>query len=290
MLNLAQIIQSHALSFFHLVLARTCCSAWTPTRPSATSSAWSRSHPDWRRTASGCASSASRSSSWLGGKRIHPAWVVPGGVNEPLDAEARDEILAMIPEALAIAERTLDWFKSASEQVPARRSRTFANFPTLFMGLVSADGGLEHYDGKLRVVRRRGQHRWPTTSTRLTTRSTSARPSSRDRYLKSPYYKPLGYPDGIYRVGPLARLNVADRCGTPHGRPGVARVPRAAAQGAVLSSFHYHYARLIEILYGIERIEQLLNEPDILEHARARACRAQPAAKASASPRRRAAR
>ena len=30
----------------------------------------------------------------LGGKRIHPAWVVPGGVSEPLSAEKRDQMLA----------------------------------------------------------------------------------------------------------------------------------------------------------------------------------------------------
>src|ERR1035441_1507822 len=39
---------------------------------------------------------------------------------------------------------------------------------------------------------------------------------------------------------------------------------------AVLSSFHYHHARLIEILYCIERLEQLLNDPEILsKHVRA---------------------
>jgi NAD-reducing hydrogenase large subunit len=38
----------------------------------------------------------------------------------------------------------------------------------------------------------------------------------------------------------------------------------------VLSSFHYHYARLVEMLYCVERIEQLLNGPDILsQHIRA---------------------
>ena len=69
--------------------------------------------------------------------------MVPGGVSEPLTAETRDQILAGIPEALAIAQRTLDWFKSEMERF-REEIRTFGNFPTLFMGLVRPDGGLEH--------------------------------------------------------------------------------------------------------------------------------------------------
>src|ERR1039458_7620043 len=88
---------------------------------------------------------------WLAGKRIHPAWVVPGGVNSPLTAENRDRILAGIPEALAIATRALDWFKTEIERF-REEIRCFANFPTLFMGLVGDDGTLEHYSGKLRFL------------------------------------------------------------------------------------------------------------------------------------------
>ena len=88
-------------------------------------------------------------------------------------------------------------------------------------------------------------------------------------YLKSPYYKPKGYPDGIYRVGPLARLNVADRCGTPRADQELAEFHELQRR-RVLSSFHYHHARLIEILYCIERMEQLLTDPEILsKHVRA---------------------
>ena len=72
-------------------------------------------------------------------------------------------------------------------------------------------------------------------------------------------------------MGPLARLNVIDRCGTPKADQEWAEF-RALRRGVILSSFHQHYARLVEILYGIERIEQLLNEPDILSrHVRAHA-------------------
>ena len=90
--------------------------------------------------------------------------------------------------------------------------------------------------------------------------------------MKFPYYKPLGYPEGIYRVGPLARLNHRRiACGTPLADQEWAEF-RSLERGAVLSSFHYHYARLIEILHGIERIQALLEEPEILStHVRATA-------------------
>jgi NAD-reducing hydrogenase large subunit len=73
----------------------------------------------------------------------------------------------------------------------------------------------------------------------------------------------------MYRVGPLARLNIIDQCGTPRAAQEWAEF-RQLQRGAVVGSFHYHYARLIEILYAIERIEDLLNEPEILStHVRA---------------------
>jgi NAD-reducing hydrogenase large subunit len=88
-------------------------------------------------------------------------------------------------------------------------------------------------------------------------------------YLKAPYFKPAGYPQGVYRVGPLARLNVADRFGTGQAdielaeyRQRCGRIPH--------SSFHFHYARLLETLYALEKMEALLRDPDILgTHVRA---------------------
>jgi NAD-reducing hydrogenase large subunit len=88
---------------------------------------------------------------------------------------------------------------------------------------------------------------------------------------KAPYYKPKGYPEGIYRVGPLARLNVADRCGTEEADAEFAEFHQRFGT-PVESSFHYHYARLIEALYAVERMEQLLQDPAILRtHVRAEA-------------------
>ena len=222
----------------------------------------------------------------LGGKRIHPGWVVPGGVSEPLTAEHRDKILASLPEASKIAQRTLDWFKRELENF-REEIRTFANFPTLFMGLAKEDGGLDFYNGWLRIVDSDGE----IVADHLDASKyqdfigEAVEPWS---YLKSPYYKPMGYPRGIYRVGPLARLNMARHCGTPLADQELAEF-RELERRAVLSSFYYHYARLIESLFCIERMELLLNEPDILS-ATSAPSPAPTSSRASAWRRRRAAR
>ena len=203
----------------------------------------------------------------LGGKRIHPAWIVPGGVSEPLTEANRDAILESLPEALATAERALEWFKGATEKFREEIS-AFGNFPTMFMGIVKKNNGLTFYDGKLRIVDAAGQVVAEGLDPADYSEYIGEKPEPWT-YLKSTYYKPKGFPDGVYRVGPLARLNVADRCGTPRADQELAEF-HELQRTAVLSSFHYHHARLIEILYCIERLEQFLNDPEILDkHVRA---------------------
>jgi NAD-reducing hydrogenase large subunit len=179
----------------------------------------------------------------------------------------RDAILAGVPDALRITERTLEWFKSIIEKF-REEIASFGNFPTLFLGIVKKDGGLTFYDGGIRIVSAAGD----VVANGLDPADyqqyigEKVQPWS---YLKSPYYMPTGYPDGIYRVGPLARMNVADRCGTPRADQELAEF-HELQRTAVLSSFHYHHARLIEVLYCVERLEQLLNDPEILNrHVRA---------------------
>jgi NAD-reducing hydrogenase large subunit len=256
-LNLAQIVQSHALSFFHLSSPDFLLGLDSDPAKRNLFGVLTE-HPTLARDGIRLRQFGQQIIEWMAGKRIHPAWVVPGGVSEPLKAEDRTRILEAIPEAREIAQRTIDWFKARMDSF-REEIRSFGNFPSLFMGLVDAEGGIEHYNGTLRVVDSGGRivadHLDPALYDDFI--GEAVEPWS---YLKSPYYKPAGYEDGMYRVGPLARLNVADRCGTPLADQEWAEF-RELERGAILSSFYYHYARLIEILYGIERIEQLLDDP-----------------------------
>ncbi len=73
----------------------------------------------------------------------------------------------------------------------------------------------------------------------------------------------MGYPEGIYRTGPLARLNVSQGISTPLANAELKNFKKLGNNGIVEGSLYYHYARLIELLYSIERIQQLLEDRDI---------------------------
>jgi len=283
-MNLAQLVQSHALSFFYLSSPDLLFGMdGDPAKRNILGVV--QEYPQLAKDGIALRKFGQEIIAMLGGKRIHPAWAVPGGVSEPLSEEKRERILAMLPEAVTLIERTLSWFKGIFGQF-REEIRVFGNFPSMFMGLVRPDENegerwkragahgsgkvtaLEHYDGALRLMDASGNIVLdgvdPTNYQDYL--AEAVEPFS---YLKSPYFKPAGYPEGIYRVGPLARLNIIDRCGTPKADAELAEF-RALQEGMILSSFHQHYARLVEILYGIERIEQILQEPDILDkHVRA---------------------
>ncbi len=265
-MNLAQIVQSHALSFFHLSSPDLLLGMDSdPAKRNIVG--LFEANPQMARDGIRLRQFGQQIIECLGGKRVHPGWIVPGGVSEPLASEKRDLILALLPEALTIATRTLMWFKSRIEQFRTE-IRTFANFPSLFMGLAHEDGEISLYRGHIRFIDADGNIIADKIDG-LAYQDYIGEVDEPDTYLKSTYYKPLGYPNGMYRVGPLARLNLCRRCGTPRADEELAEF-RELERHTVLSSFYYHYARLIEILFALERIDLLLHAPDILDkHVRA---------------------
>lgn len=265
-MNLAQITQSHSLSFFHLSSPDFVLGFDADPAERNIFGVMQR-YPELAKDGIALRKFGQSIIELLGGKRIHPAWIVPGGVSNPLSEAHRDILLAQLPDAKQRILRTLEWFKGIFGSFDAE-IRSFANFPTLFMGLVHRDGRLSMYGGNIRIVDAMGN----IVADQLPPEKYQeyiAEAVEPDSYLKSPYYRPMGYPDGIYRVGPLARMNIISRVGTKLADQEWAEF-RMLQRGAVLSSYQYHYARLIEILYCIERIEQLLNQPNILsQHVRA---------------------
>ena len=162
------------------------------------------------------------------------------------------------------------------------------NFPSLFLGTVNADGGLEYYDGPIRIVD--GEGNSVADGPRPARYFTYLGEASEDySFVKFPFYQPFGYPHGHYRVGPLARLNVAKFAGTERRRPRNAGVQAARGSGAVCESFHYHLARLIEMLHCVERIEELMSDRGSVRAKRSRPRHRSTGGKASGPARRRAA-
>jgi NAD-reducing hydrogenase large subunit len=199
----------------------------------------------------------------VAGKKIHSSdWVMPGGAKWPLSKENAEYLHSNLPEALDITVKTIAFFKKCL-QGWEDEVQNFGNFPTYYLGLVTSKGGLEHYDGKIRIVDPEGRivadQLDPTVYHEYI--GEAVEPWS---YMKFPYYKPLGYPEGNYRVGPLARLNIASHCGTPLADEELKEFKKLGKNGVVQSTFHYHYARLIETLFCLEGVKEILEDPDIL--------------------------
>ncbi|HET7490002.1 MAG TPA: Ni/Fe hydrogenase subunit alpha [Acidimicrobiales bacterium] len=261
-MNLAQVVQSHSLSFFHL---------------SSPDLLFGFDAPPGERHLFGVAAAAPQLASdgialrrfgqrvieTLGGKRVHPGWVVPGGVSQPLEADQREAILAEVPEALDAVRRGLEWYRSRLAGF-AEEAEALGTSPTLSMGLVHETGNAAYSDGDLRVVDAEGT---------LLADRTDPKPYweylgevvQPDSFLKSTYWRALGYPEGTYRVGPLARLNVVDRLGSPEADERLGEY-RARLGRTPQSSFHYHEARLLEILHAITVIAEILGDPGVLDH------------------------
>jgi len=260
MMNLGQIIQSHALSFFHLS-APDFLLGWDTPPAKRNVFGLIASNTDLARAGIRLRQFGQEIIEVLGGKKIHPAWAVPGGVRSPLTEAARARIRAWLPEAYATTKTAFDLFKKTLE-THKKEVQIFGNFASLFMGLVEPDGTWEHHGGKLRFTDSSGS----VIADQLDPQKYYeyiGEAVQMNSYLKSPYYIPLGFPEGMYRVGPLARLNVAEQMGTPKADAELKKFKKMG-RGAVTSSFLYHYARLIEILTAIERVEAYLEDADLL--------------------------
>jgi NAD-reducing hydrogenase large subunit len=198
----------------------------------------------------------------LGERRVHPIFGVPGGVTKPLLPEDREWILSEIEQHLATAQVGIDFFKDWAMK-NAEMVGEFAVFSSPYMGLVQDDGALELYDGTLRMVDADGTLLEEFDPTNYL--DYIGEHVNNYTYLKAPFYKKRGYPEGIYRVGPLGRLNAASHISTPIAQ-GEMKIWKSLNDGKpVEGTLYFHYARLIELIYSLERTMELMDDPDILK-------------------------
>lgn len=262
LMHYAQILQSHALSFFHLSAPDLLLGF---DEPASRRNVFGLvgADPELAREGIRLRQFGQEVIAAIGGRRIHPAWALPASARSGLSEEDRTRFVEALPETSRAVRRALDLFVERVLPAWPMETRTFGDFPSLFFGLVSESGGLEYYDGRIRIVGASGEEVAggldPARYAEYV--AEAVEPWT---YLKFPYYIPAGYPDGCYRVGPLARLNVARRAGTPLADLELGRL-RSLAGPVVTGSFFYHHARLIEMLHCIERMEELLQDPEITQ-------------------------
>jgi len=197
------------------------------------------------------------------GKRIHGTGAVPGGMNKRISAAERDALLADIDEVTEWAEAAV---KLSREYYLSNQpmSGEFGTMPSNYLSLVKPDGALELYDGKLRARDPMGNLIFDQVSDQ----EYHARIREEVRnwsYMKFPFLTELGKDAGWYRVGPLARVNNCDYIDSPLAEEErrVFKEHSSDGSGLLHAPLAYHWARMIELLHCAEKIRELLLDPDI---------------------------
>lgn len=259
LMHYGQILQSHALHFFHLSSPELLLG--TATEPARRSiAAVAEAYPEIARQGVMLRKYGQEVIRLTAGKRVHGTGSVPGGMNRRLSAAERDELLAGLPQVIAWCEAAVDLVLQLRAQDPAGFDG-FALMRSSWLGLVAPDGALDLYDGLLRWRSAEGAAMGPDVPVQDYAEhiEEATEPWT---YLKFPYLRRLGRQAGWYRVGPLARLQVCDRLSSPRAE---ARRQVFLAGGPVHGSLAYHTARMIEMLHAAELIGQLLGEEALMQ-------------------------
>jgi F420-non-reducing hydrogenase large subunit len=207
----------------------------------------------------------------IGGRSTHPVCGLPGGVAKALSEENRQSIEEMAESSLEFAKFSLKIFSDIvlgnQDYVDLILSDAYT-LKTYYMGLVDENNKVNFYDGKVRVVNPQGEefikfeaHEY------LDVIEEHVEPWT---YAKLPYLKKVGWKglvdgpnSGIYRVGPLGRLNASDGMATPLAQQEYKRMYNTLGGKPVHSTLAFHWARLIELLYATERALELVRDDEI---------------------------
>jgi len=207
----------------------------------------------------------------IGGKATHPVCGLPGGISKPLTEEERQEIEKMAESSVEFAKFTLKIFEDVvlknKKYVDVILSDAYT-LPTYYMGLVDQNNKVNFYDGNVRVVNPEGSEFVKfAPSDYLDVIEEHVEDWT---YVKLPYLKKVGWKgfvggpsSGIYRVGPLGRLNASEGMATPLAQQEYERLYETLGGKPVHSTLAFHWARLVELLYAAERTLELSRDEEI---------------------------
>ena len=207
------------------------------------------------------------------GKVIHPVFGLPGGISKPVDKETQEQAIKISKKAIEFSEWVLDLFDKIvlqnEEYVNLIKSDAFY-YETYYMGLVDKQNQVNFYDGDLRVVDPSGKEFAKFHPSKyLDYIAEHVEPWT---YVRQTYLKPVGWkgfvdgPDsGMYRVNPLARLNVSDKMATPKAQKAYERLYDVLGGKPVHAVLAWHWARLVELMYASERMLELASDPEFTD-------------------------
>ena len=261
LMHYGQILQSHALHFFHLS-SPDLLFGFGSDMARRNIVGVAAAHPEVAKQGVLLRKYGQEVIRHTAGKRIHGTGAVPGGVNKSLTAAERDELKKDVYQMIAWSRDAVRLVRRLFEQ-DLDTYRNFGTFEARTLSLVRADGAMDLYHGGLRAQQADGttifdhvnyDHYWEQISEEVKAWS----------YMKFPYLKSLGSEDGWYRVGPLTRVTRSDFIPTPladrERREFLAFDDGLAAR----STLGFHWARMIEMLHSAEAIKDLLHDDDLL--------------------------
>ena len=261
LLHYGQIVQSHALHFFHLA-SPDLLFGFDSDVAKRNIFGVAAAFPDLAKRGVLTRKWGQEVIRHIVGKRIHGTGCIPGGMNKALNVEERDALRRDVDEIVGWARESVALVAQLHETNPDFYNR-FGESRSNMMGLVDATGTLDYYHGGLRALDADGggifDHVDYTTYQDVFQEDT--KPWT---YMKFPHIKALGPENGTYRVGPLARLQVCDRLSTPMAEDERRKFMALGGGKPVHGALLYHWARMIEMLNAAEMARDLLHDADIV--------------------------
>ena len=207
----------------------------------------------------------------LGGKPTHPVCGLPGGVSKVISDGERKDIEKMALSSLEFAKKSLEIFHEAvlgNKDYLDLIKNPAHTLGVYNMGLVDENNKVNFYDGYVRVTDPEGKEFAKFKPEDYL--DYIAEEVVEWSYVKIPYLRAVGWKgltdgkeSGIYRVGPLARLNASEGLATPLAQEEYEKMYETFGTKPVNNTLAYHWARLIELLYAAERAVELAQDPSI---------------------------
>jgi NAD-reducing hydrogenase large subunit len=261
LMHYGQMLQSHALHFFHLA-SPDLLFGFDSEVAKRNIVGVAQAHPEIAKKGILLRKFGQEIIRITSGKRVHGTGAVPGGINKLVTLDERNSLQRELPQMLQWAQDAVDIAKQLHAQNPALYN-SFGSFRSKLMSLVRPDGAMDLFDGVLRVRDADGRILFDQVDDQryLELIEEEVRPWS---YMKFPYLRSLGAQLGWYRVGPLARVQNCDFI--PSARAEIERQAFVAwGRGEpVHATLAYHWARMIEMLHAVEVIAELLADPALL--------------------------
>ena len=261
LMHYGQILQSHALHFFHLA-SPDLLFGFDSEVARRNVVALAAEHPDLAKKGVLLRKYGQEVIRVTAGKRVHGTGAIPGGVNKALTAAERDTLREDSYRVIAWAREAVELARRLHESNRALYD-SFGAFRSSMLSIVAPDGSLDLYDGSLRardadgaiLVDRGDCNRyWELIFEEV-------KPWS---YMKFPFLRSLGPAEGWYKVGPLARVQNCDRIDTPLADAARRDFLDFGGGAPVHAPLAYHWTRMIEMLFAAELIKDLLHDDDLL--------------------------